>query len=199
MDTVTLEKVFKKIENKFRKNYHRKLIGGVFACNQLDSLQFTNDSDIALIVNTDPSTKPGTHWQALWIPKTSNNNHYRSCHFFDSYGTPPSNEYILKFIRKSSQVTVWSDKQMQDFDSFVCGEYCCVFLSYMTRGLSYSSFYKQFDEDLSHFDKNDKKTIKLFKSIFGRKNLPKGVLIQTCKSLKDCTEREKNSVNIEVN
>ena len=55
-----------------------------------------------IIVNTDPHTEPGLHWQAIYFQnphRTSNG------YFFDSYGRYPFIPSILDFIRR--QYTVW--------------------------------------------------------------------------------------------
>ena len=51
---------------------------GVFPADRLPSriTQFPR----GLVANTDPSTKPGMHWVAMYFPDTSTSE------FFDSYG-----------------------------------------------------------------------------------------------------------------
>lgn len=85
MDTLTLERVLKKIAHSYRLNEQKKLIIGVYPCDHLSFahtlMKKDKTSAIALIVNTDPSDKPGIHWQAIWIPEASDVKQTRSCFF----------------------------------------------------------------------------------------------------------------------
>lgn len=64
MDTITLTSILTNIKHRFKKKYNRILIIGVFACDQLSTLNII-DRDYAIIINTDPSNLPGLHWQAI--------------------------------------------------------------------------------------------------------------------------------------
>ena len=67
---------------------------GVFPADRLPSriTQFPR----GLVANTDPSTKPGMHWVAMYFPDASTSE------FFDSYGFPPSfySPYFEKLLGK---------------------------------------------------------------------------------------------------
>jgi hypothetical protein len=54
---------------------------GVFPADQLPKSLST--FPCGFVVNTDPSTKPGTHWVVFYFPT------YNTGEFFDSYGQPP--------------------------------------------------------------------------------------------------------------
>ena len=54
---------------------------GVFPSNKLPRKRRYPSS---LIANTDPDTKPGQHWIAMYFPSKTKKE------FFDSYGMPPS-------------------------------------------------------------------------------------------------------------
>lgn len=185
MDTVTLTSILTNIKKRFKKSYNRNLNIGVYACDQLTKLNLSSD-DYALIINTDPSNLPGLHWQAIWI---TNQKTKSTCYFFDSYGDPPKNRFLLQFIRSRSKRTVWQSKQLQSFDSIYCGEYCCLFINHMANGGSYETFFEQFACNSSDFEKNDRKAIQLFKCIFKR-NCASGEkqVIQSCQSLNDCKQ-----------
>ena len=49
----------------------------------------------AYIVNTDISTDPGEHWVAIYVG-------IDQVIFFDSYGRPPEEQYVLPFIQRNS-------------------------------------------------------------------------------------------------
>lgn len=85
MDTLTLERILKKIARKYQQTWQKKLMIGVFPCDHLSSIHSfmkkDNSTAIALIINTDPSDKPGTHWQAIWIPENVDGKPTRICFF----------------------------------------------------------------------------------------------------------------------
>ena len=49
----------------------------------------------AYIVNTDISTDPGEHWVAIYFRRDQ-------VIYFDSYGRPPDEQYVLPFIERNS-------------------------------------------------------------------------------------------------
>ena len=49
----------------------------------------------AYIVNTDISTDPGEHWVAIYFRRDQDI-------YFDSYGRPPEEQYVLPFIQRNS-------------------------------------------------------------------------------------------------
>lgn len=179
MDTRTLTQALKKISNM----YDRNVFYGVYSCDELEQLEPPIQTKIALIINTDPSNKPGMHWQCLWIIDD------RTSYFFDSYGRPPTNHYIKEFIKKNSNETVWKNQQLQSFDSLLCGEYCCIFLWNMWDGLSIDNFYKLFSKNGIDYEKNDKQLRKLYKDMFGCKLCAQKTL-QTCKSFNCYSKNE---------
>jgi len=90
-----------------------------------------------IIVNTDPHTEPGLHWQAIYFQnphRTSNG------YFFDSYGRDSFIPSIQDFIRRHCTVWQYSRMQLQGPTTTVCGEYCCLFALYMDRGYTRQQF-----------------------------------------------------------
>ena len=59
----------------------RPYFRGVFAADKLPAAAKKRVN--AYIVNTDPASKPGEHWLAIWT-------HHTTCEVFDSYGLPLS-------------------------------------------------------------------------------------------------------------
>ena len=96
----------------------------------------------SLIVNTDPSDKPGEHWVAIHFEETAE--------YFDSYGLPPYHKEICEYLERNSpdgniimnHVTL----QTPGF-SITCGHYCCLFVIFNQRGLD-------FEEMIAFFSRN---------------------------------------------
>ena len=49
----------------------------------------------AYFVNTDISTDPGEHWVAIYFRRDQ-------VIYFDSYGRPPEEQYVLPFLERNS-------------------------------------------------------------------------------------------------
>jgi len=94
-----------------------------------------------IIVNTDPHTEPGTHWQAIHF---LNPHRFSSGYFFDSYGRCPHIPGILDFIQRHCTVRQYNRTQLQGPKTTVCGEYCCLFALYMDRGYTPKQFERLF-------------------------------------------------------
>ena len=109
-----------------------------------DSLKFP----ACLVSNTDPSSKPGTHWVALYIVSPS------QLEFFDSYGLHP-HAYGFTF-----NLSEYNKTQLQSFSSNVCGEYCIYYL--FKRSKCLCPIFKEFS---SSTDWNDREEAKWFKKI----------------------------------
>ena len=93
---------------------------GVFPRDMIPSTK----SNSCLIANTDTSKEKGTHWIAMYKENGI-------CEFFDSYGRPPfKNKYLGKNY-------IHNNKILQNFNTYVCGEYCLYFLYYRCRGNTY--------------------------------------------------------------
>lgn len=126
--------------NQFVKPFQRKRIfKGVFASNQLPS----NFSLPALfIVNLSPSSQPGTHWISLYIDKMG------TALYFDSFGLPPRNTIILRFLKMHSKKSMYNKKQVQHLSSIKCGRFACVFAVSVLRDIDLSPFFARFSNNL---------------------------------------------------
>ena len=122
------------------------VFGGVLARDKLPLLT----ANKCYICNTDISSKPGKHWIAIYIENNKGE-------YFDSYGLPPLKEFEL-FLSNNTSKWEFNDKQLQSFDSSVCGEYCVVYLMLRCRGVSLKNFGAMFSHDL---EKNNKLISKL--------------------------------------
>ena len=101
----------------------RKALFDCISCDELINIKICR-FPICLVVNTDVSTKPGSHWVAFF--KNSKNDHLE---FFDSYGCC-LDSYGLHFTRfaKSFNRCIENVKQIQNFNSSVCGNYTIFWL-----------------------------------------------------------------------
>ena len=71
------------------------------------------------MLNSDPSSSPGTHWLACVKAPGS------VLEFFDSYGHPPS---FYHFSFPSNLSILYNHDPLQSVYSSVCGHYCIYFL-----------------------------------------------------------------------
>lgn len=172
MNTFTIKHILAKIASDYKKKTKKKLFVRVCACDLLPKT-LPKDKDVIIIVNTDTSNKPGEHWELIWIL-----NNEKHCYFFDSYGLPPTNNYIKRFIKKHAITTNWNKKQLQSFHSFCCGEYCCLFALSITKENGFNCFFNQFNEN---HDSNDVNVKTLFNCVF-----EKQFQLQGCISYLNC-------------
>jgi len=112
-----------------------------------------------IIVNTDPHTEKGSHWQAIHF---QNRHRSSSGYFFDSYGRYPHIPSILDLIQRYCTVWQYNRTQLQGPTTAVCGEYCCLFALYMDRGYRPQQFVGLFAADNA-----DQRIHQLFWSEFG--------------------------------
>jgi Ulp1 protease family, C-terminal catalytic domain len=111
---------------------------------------------IAVIYNTDTSTGPGQHWQALTctIPKAKGKAPGKIT-FFDSFGAKPSHQIMFLMrrlqtdLKQGSNVDMdieWNKKQHQT-DSYNCGMYSMYFIVKTLEGKTLKQINAM---DLSH-------------------------------------------------
>lgn len=192
-----IRNALKKIAKIYESKNKKKIFYRVCACDMLPKRLPTNQ-DVMIICNTDKSTNPGEHWLGLYLPAphrvvpggtaasashiTKNNiRNFRSCHFFDSYGYMPTNEYIINFIKKNAREMYWNRHQLQSYHSYTCGEYCCMFAYSMAKNNNIKCFLKQFGKKLHS---NDVKIRSMFNCTFYDKKCT-----QHSKSYFDCVNK----------
>lgn len=117
---------------------------GVFPADRIPSRW---SRPTAIVANTDDHTQPGTHWVAIYV---DNNGHGI---FFDSYGLPPLVNKHHNRLRRNTTTYQWNTKPLQSIKSRVCGEYCIMFLDYMSRGYSLAAFCRLFSVNKLNNDK----------------------------------------------
>lgn len=102
---------------------------GVYASDKIPKNY--NSLPYGFIANTDPHHLPGKHWVAFYV------NEQGVLETFDSYGKAPG-EYSPFFTRfmNTFERKLINRKQLQNYNTKVCGQYCLFFL--MCRCRRYS-------------------------------------------------------------
>lgn len=94
---------------------------GVYAIDDLPHEIYTKP--FGIVINLDPSWKPGSHWTAIFCPS------YGPVIYFDSFGlSPPEN--IKTYMERNSQRCgyVYNHGVYQGDLSIKCGYFCLLFL-----------------------------------------------------------------------
>ena len=100
------------------------------------------------ILNMGEIGQGGTHWVALYIPKTGKYSYY-----MDSYGTPPP-EAVKWYSKKANKKDIiFNTKQIQTLRSDFCGQYSLTFLYYMEK--EKGTYQERFNKFLKMFEKNN--------------------------------------------
>lgn len=117
---------------------------GVFPADKIPRLWC---KPVAFVFNTQENSLPGQHWVAVYVSK---NGHGL---FFDSYGLPPYIKNHIRRMRKNCDRFKWNTRPLQSDSSSVCGQFCIMFLDYMSRGFKIADFLKNFSFDFKNNDK----------------------------------------------
>lgn len=123
MDTLTLCRLA--CSDGFLKN----VFGGVYAS---DSLPSQIKHSTAFIINLDPSHLRGSHWIGIFFAEKSKK---KTAYYFDSYGLPPSDENILRFLKQNSSNLFYNRICFQDDYTTTCGYFTLYFLFCYVRKL----------------------------------------------------------------
>ena len=137
MNTIQINKSF--LKNKFFK--------GVFPCDQLPMRRFK--LPYALVINTHPASLPGTHWVALYVNRS---NH---AEFFDSFGRPLLNKYIVDFIDDHCTSACWNSVRIQSESSEKCGQFALGYIKARLQGVSPEDFISTFHIEEENLLEND--------------------------------------------
>ena len=113
---------------------------GTFSADKLP-LRTTHALPFSFIANTDPSHQPGTHWVGFFVTE-------EEVEVFDSYGREMC-PLFKRFI--GSEKHICNEKQVQQFGSSVCGQYCIYYIYQRERGQSMTQILSKF----KHPDQND--------------------------------------------
>lgn len=113
---------------------------GVFPRDKIPSITSYPSS---IIVNTDDSSKPGTHWVAMRFTE-------RECEYFDSFGMPPLHSEMIRAVAKRR--LVWNGRCIQHPRSRSCGEFCIAFVKMRSQRVCFASFIKIFHRNTKDND-----------------------------------------------
>lgn len=146
---------------------------GVFASDVLPNPLLVPPPPIALVVNTDPSSKPGKHWVCIFVSKHGYGE------YFDSYALPPLIPSIVHFLYSyCGSNWNYNTRRLQGDRSSTCGHYVTAYLSYRCSNISPFFFLSKFK--ISNFDFNDRL---IAKSHSATCSSPSSVSAQTCRPL----------------
>lgn len=117
---------------------------GVYACDQLP----TNSPTSSLYVcNTDPSTRGGEHWLAIYIGVR------REGEVFDSGGDiSPINNEIARFLNVNCNVWTRNTRVVQDPLSDACGYHTIFYSVYRCLGYNLDDILHMYTNNLMYND-----------------------------------------------
>ena len=121
--------------SEFNQNSLNKHTVGVLAANKLPISKMSRPS--AIIANTDEGHLPGTHWISFYLPEQG------PVEYFDSYGLQPFSPHHIRFLEKNKP-WIFSNKELQDQYSNVCGMYSLLFLCTRMKGHTLQQFLNPF-------------------------------------------------------
>lgn len=107
---------------------------GVFPRDSLPNIPSKGSCSIA---NTDSKYEEGEHWIAMYLDDQHGE-------YFDSFGLPPLHQDFIKFMKNVRSTWIFSNKDIQNYSSVSCGEFCIAFLKHRCKGLTMDSFLKMF-------------------------------------------------------
>ena len=128
---------------------------GVFASNELP--KFVSSYPAAFILNTQPRSKSGEHWVAIFLNAKYNGE------YFDSYGFPPMNQNVIRFLKRNTAKWTYSKKVLQNPISLMCGGFCIYFLVKKSQGQSLRYILSTFKNNAVE---NDNKVNRFLKRVF---------------------------------
>ncbi|KAG8236362.1 hypothetical protein J437_LFUL016582 [Ladona fulva] len=146
----------RQLTNALSSNAHTSpLFRGVYPA---DKLPKSFNYPASFVVNTDPSTKGGTHWIAVYMDENGRGD------YFDSYGITPFIREHINFMNRVCASWKWNKVKLQGWGSTVCGNYAAVFIFHRSKGHSMKKFLSSFDN--SNSVNNDSKFMKIYDEIF---------------------------------
>ena len=137
MNNLQISNIFEKI------HLHNGKFLGVYSSDTIPNFFKTNKrgNDFSLIVNTDPSSEPGEHWVAFYIPKQG------IVEYFDSFGREPNNSNFSIFLKNTD--FLYNNIRLQSVLSNVCGQYCIFYILARHFNLDYADIIHLFSNNHS--------------------------------------------------
>jgi hypothetical protein len=117
----------------------RRIFQGVFSYHTLPS------KPRLLVCNTNPSTKPGRHWVAIYVSE-------HGCgEYFGSFEQPPE-KHFEDYMNEHCRKWVFNQKQLHSVMSSFCGYYCCMYCLFRCRGVDLNGVVNVFTNDTAFND-----------------------------------------------
>lgn len=132
LDTVAIRDLLKK-DKRTRTSFR-----GVFACDELPEQSPTSS---LYIINTDPASRPGKHWVAVYITSQ------RYGEYFDSFGMHTTVERIESFLNKNCIRWQCNTKHVQDLLSDACGYHCIFYSVHRCIGFNLQAIINMYTND----------------------------------------------------
>ncbi len=103
------------------------------------------DLPAAYVANTDPASKPGTHWVAFYFPAETDG----PAEYFDSYGKQPTKGAFQGFLRLYGHRSpaVYNGQEIQGQLTTTCGQYSILFILLRCRGFNINEITGMFSKD----------------------------------------------------
>ena len=103
----------------------------------------------AYFVNTDISTDLGEYWVAIYFSRDQ-------IIYFNSYGRPPEEQYVLPFLERNSTSWIHYTEGLQSPWSKVCGMWCIYIIHQLNKGLDLNTAIHQelYGKDLHQNDRD---------------------------------------------
>ena len=132
---------------------------GVIYKDELDTLisyalsASSRRTGFGVIINmSDSEDSNGTHWTALWVAGRRVGRKEKSpCVHMDSFGVAPAGQ-IVNFCKSLGRQMMYSKRQIQNIRSGYCGQYCLIFLRFMSLGRAKKSTFSRMAEFIRLFD-----------------------------------------------
>jgi hypothetical protein len=112
---------------------------GVFSVDTLP------DKPRLLVCNTDPSSKPGSHWIVIFADSKERGE------YFDLFGRKPT-ALFEDYTNKKCARWIFNTRQLQNIVSSYCGFYCCFYCMLRCRGFDLTRIVKIFTGDTGFND-----------------------------------------------
>lgn len=107
---------------------------GVFPSDKLPKLKHLV-TKTGLIANLDPSSKPGSHWVAIFVTPRGGRKK-TVMEYFDSYGLPPLVNDLL--FAKNNYRVLYNKCRLQSYKTTTCGQFCIYFISQRLKNKSFA-------------------------------------------------------------
>jgi hypothetical protein len=121
----------------------------VIPCDELNQFK-VQKYPICLIVNSDPSHKPGEHWLCIYMENVKT-----PLEFYDSYGLGMESfsPEFTSFANRLGKRVVEIKTRLQALNSTTCGAYCVYILYMRLYRHPMKCVYKKFSNNYNYNDK----------------------------------------------